>query len=172
LGEARATPEAQRKRADDAEKSIADARKHSQVTSVTQTDINRERAIRQQAESNAATTSARARQAEMQLAKANEQVLQTEKQLAEANGRIAKLSKEVSALHSQLHRKTDKPCEACPDLIIIAPGKFVMGSPDAEPGRHGSEGPQLTSTNACGEARKWQRAGVWGVAPDEIFYGL
>ena len=35
-----------------------------------------------------------------------------------------------------------KECSACPVMTVIAPGKFMMGSPNTELGRAGSEGPQ------------------------------
>jgi formylglycine-generating enzyme required for sulfatase activity/uncharacterized caspase-like protein len=33
-------------------------------------------------------------------------------------------------------------CPTCPDMIVVPNGRFIMGSPDAELGRSGSEGPQ------------------------------
>jgi formylglycine-generating enzyme required for sulfatase activity len=34
-----------------------------------------------------------------------------------------------------------KDCESCPDMVIVAPGEFLMGSPESEPGRRSTEGP-------------------------------
>lgn len=37
-----------------------------------------------------------------------------------------------------------KDCEACPELVVLPQGSFVMGSPDSEPERDTDEGPQRT----------------------------
>lgn len=37
-----------------------------------------------------------------------------------------------------------KDCEDCPELIVVPAGRFTMGSPDAEPDRKSTEGPQRT----------------------------
>ena len=34
-----------------------------------------------------------------------------------------------------------KDCPACPEMVVLPPGTFVMGSPDSEPGRRSNEGP-------------------------------
>lgn len=39
--------------------------------------------------------------------------------------------------------KTFRDCDSCPEMARIPGGEFVMGSPDAEPGRNAYEGPQL-----------------------------
>jgi len=36
---------------------------------------------------------------------------------------------------------TFKDCDSCPKMVVVGAGKFVMGSPDDEPGRRVSEGP-------------------------------
>lgn len=44
---------------------------------------------------------------------------------------------------------TFRECVAnCPQMIVIPPGKFIMGSPDKEPGRAANEGPQHPVTIA------------------------
>jgi formylglycine-generating enzyme required for sulfatase activity len=35
-----------------------------------------------------------------------------------------------------------KDCGDCPEMIVVPPGKFMMGAPKAEPGRSDAEGPQ------------------------------
>ncbi len=35
-----------------------------------------------------------------------------------------------------------RDCDVCPEMIMIPPGSFMMGSPQSEPGRGGDEGPQ------------------------------
>ena len=41
-----------------------------------------------------------------------------------------------------------KECASCPVMIVIAAGKFIMGSPESEPDRTASEGPQHEVTIA------------------------
>jgi formylglycine-generating enzyme required for sulfatase activity/class 3 adenylate cyclase len=38
--------------------------------------------------------------------------------------------------------QTLRDCEACPELIVIPEGSFTMGSPESEPDRFATEGPQ------------------------------
>lgn len=35
-----------------------------------------------------------------------------------------------------------RDCERCPEMVVVPPGAFTMGSSGEEPGRHPSEGPQ------------------------------
>lgn len=35
-----------------------------------------------------------------------------------------------------------RDCEACPKMVVVPPGSFVMGSPEWEEGRYGDEGPR------------------------------
>jgi formylglycine-generating enzyme required for sulfatase activity len=35
-----------------------------------------------------------------------------------------------------------RDCETCPEMVVVPSGEFVMGSPDTEPGRAATEGPQ------------------------------
>lgn len=37
-------------------------------------------------------------------------------------------------------------CANCPEMVVIPPGRFVMGSPATEPGRYDDEGPQRDVT--------------------------
>ena len=36
-----------------------------------------------------------------------------------------------------------RDCEVCPEMVVVPPGSFMMGSPASEEGRWGDEGPQL-----------------------------
>ena len=40
--------------------------------------------------------------------------------------------------------ETFRDCEVCPEMVVIPPGEFVMGSPESETGRYDNEGPQHT----------------------------
>ena len=35
-----------------------------------------------------------------------------------------------------------RECDTCPEMVVIPPGEFVMGSPESEEGRNSNEGPQ------------------------------
>lgn len=37
---------------------------------------------------------------------------------------------------------TFRDCDDCPEMVVLPPGEYVMGSPDEEPGRSSSEGPR------------------------------
>jgi formylglycine-generating enzyme required for sulfatase activity len=39
-----------------------------------------------------------------------------------------------------------RDCAECPEMVVVPPGSFVMGSPETEPGRDPEEGPQRTVT--------------------------
>jgi formylglycine-generating enzyme required for sulfatase activity len=39
-------------------------------------------------------------------------------------------------------KDTFKECDACPEMVVVPPGSFMMGSPGSEMGRYGDEGPQ------------------------------
>lgn len=41
-----------------------------------------------------------------------------------------------------------RDCPDCPEMVVIPPGSFVMGSPDSETGRDKDEGPQHSVTIA------------------------
>ena len=57
------------------------------------------------------------------------------------------------------------------EFVFIAPGKFLMGSPDSESGRHSDEGPQHEVTISRGfylgkyEVMQGQWQAVMGTAP-------
>ena len=40
--------------------------------------------------------------------------------------------------------KRIKECADCPSMVVVPGGRFVIGSPDSEPGRHKNEGPRRT----------------------------
>jgi formylglycine-generating enzyme required for sulfatase activity len=40
--------------------------------------------------------------------------------------------------------RTLRDCAACPDLVVLPAGEFMMGSPESERGRNRDEGPQRT----------------------------
>ena len=39
-----------------------------------------------------------------------------------------------------------RDCPNCPEMVVVPPGSFVMGSPETEPGRDPEEGPQRAVT--------------------------
>jgi formylglycine-generating enzyme required for sulfatase activity len=39
-----------------------------------------------------------------------------------------------------------RDCPACPEMVVVPAGEFMMGSPDSERGRSSNEGPQRTVT--------------------------
>jgi formylglycine-generating enzyme required for sulfatase activity len=41
-----------------------------------------------------------------------------------------------------------RECDACPEMVVVPPGSFLMGSPAGEKGRYGDEGPQHPVTIA------------------------
>ena len=43
-----------------------------------------------------------------------------------------------------VYPETFKDCDVCPEMVVIPPGEFVMGSPEDEEGRDEDEGPQHT----------------------------
>lgn len=53
-----------------------------------------------------------------------------------------------SSRHSAGAGRIFRDCSDCPALRIVPAGSFVMGSPDAEPGRQAAEGPQHRVTIA------------------------
>ena len=49
----------------------------------------------------------------------------------------------VLAVHAETAdrvAKTFRDCEICPEMVIIPPGKFIMGSPETEKDRDADEG--------------------------------
>lgn len=61
----------------------------------------------------------------------------TKKKAAEPNAAVATEKANSSAAGALL-----KDCEDCPELVVVPAGSFTMGSPDSEPGRKDTEGPQ------------------------------
>ena len=47
-----------------------------------------------------------------------------------------------SPLAAQTPGRIFRDCEVCPEMVVVPPGSFMMGSPDAEAGRDSDEGPQ------------------------------
>ena len=39
-----------------------------------------------------------------------------------------------------------RDCEACPEMVVVPPGRFIVGSPTTEEGRDASEGPRREVT--------------------------
>ena len=46
------------------------------------------------------------------------------------------------ALVSSAHAASMRDCSSCPEMLVIPPGNFIMGSPQSETGRADDEGPQ------------------------------
>jgi formylglycine-generating enzyme required for sulfatase activity len=49
-----------------------------------------------------------------------------------------------------------KECDICPEMVVVPTGRFTMGSPDGEKGRHASEGPQRDIAVAALAVGKFQ----------------
>ena len=47
-----------------------------------------------------------------------------------------------SLLSAQAVGRTFRDCDVCPEMMVVPPGSFLMGSPDSETGRWRNEGPQ------------------------------
>ena len=54
----------------------------------------------------------------------------------------------ATAVHAQIPGTVLRDCATCPEMVVIPPGNFLMGSPDDEPGRELNEGPQHAVTIA------------------------
>ena len=48
----------------------------------------------------------------------------------------------ASSLAAQGPGRIIRDCDVCPEMVVVPPGSFMMGSPDSEWGRLSSEGPQ------------------------------
>jgi formylglycine-generating enzyme required for sulfatase activity len=48
----------------------------------------------------------------------------------------------LAAVCAAAGSQTFKDCDACPEMVLVPAGTFVMGSPDTEPGHNGDEAPQ------------------------------
>ena len=129
-----------------------------------QREAQQERARREQAERNAAEANERARLAKEELDEANKRIAQLVGQIAKlqaqrppsapvASAPVAPVAAAVTpappappaatAATPISRGQIDKPCADCPELVIIAPGNFVMGSPASEKG-YADEQPQRT----------------------------
>ena len=47
-----------------------------------------------------------------------------------------------SPLAAQAVGEVFRDCDVCPEMVVVPPGSFMMGSPDSEEGRSPREGPQ------------------------------
>ncbi|MCL4315413.1 MAG: formylglycine-generating enzyme family protein [Gammaproteobacteria bacterium] len=54
----------------------------------------------------------------------------------------------VSEAFAQRVGTVFKDCDACPEMVVIPAGSFMIGSPASEPGRDSDEGPQHLVTIA------------------------
>ncbi len=64
------------------------------------------------------------------------------------------LAREPAAGPDEQREKTFRDCPDCPEMVVIPPGQFIMGSPLNEEGRNDDEGPQrevLVSSFALGK---------------------
>jgi formylglycine-generating enzyme required for sulfatase activity len=57
-------------------------------------------------------------------------------------GDAAKPPESAGAMAAQVPRPTFRDCAACPEMVELPAGEFMMGSPDHEPGRTQAEGPR------------------------------
>ena len=57
--------------------------------------------------------------------------------------------------------KSFRDCKGCPEMVTIPAGSFVMGTPETEPGRTSTEGPQKTLAIAS------FAAGIFDITKDE-----
>ena len=48
----------------------------------------------------------------------------------------------ASSLAAQGPGRIIRDCDVCPEMVVVPPGSFMMGSPDSEAGRLSREGPQ------------------------------
>ena len=55
---------------------------------------------------------------------------------------IAGMLTSTRASVAQVVGEVFRDCEVCPEMVVAAPGIFLMGSPDTEAGRDDDEGPQ------------------------------
>ena len=88
-------------------------------------------------------------------------------------GQLAKLNPEhprLSELREKIEKEEKKPgrrfrdCDGrwCPELVVVAPGEYRMGSPSGEAGRDDDEGPVHRV-----EIGEWLAVGVYEVTFEE-----
>ena len=61
---------------------------------------------------------------------------------AVAHARVLVSIADVQATAPQSVLQTFRDCSACPNMVVVPPGSFLMGSPPDEAGRYDDEGPQ------------------------------
>ncbi len=65
---------------------------------------------------------------------------------------VREWANQMNPAASQQHPQSFRDCEGCPDMVMVPPGRFMMGSPETEPGQFYDssggrrEAPQLTVT--------------------------
>ena len=52
----------------------------------------------------------------------------------------------AAPLDAQAVGQVFRDCDVCPEMVVVPPGSFLMGSPDSEAGRWANEGPQRRVT--------------------------
>ena len=65
---------------------------------------------------------------------------------------VREWANQMNPAASQQHPQSFRDCEGCPEMVMVPPGRFMMGSPETEPGQAQDtpgfrrEAPQLTVT--------------------------
>jgi formylglycine-generating enzyme required for sulfatase activity len=75
--------------------------------------------------------------------------------LLELSGNVASAPSAAADAVSGSRGKELKDCAECPTVVVLPPGRFLMGSPNTEVGRYGDEGPvrQIAITRPLGVAK-------------------
>jgi formylglycine-generating enzyme required for sulfatase activity len=88
--------------------------------------------------------------------------------ISTADPATASARTEANASVPALAGKTIKDCDTCPEMVVIPPGKFIMGSPAGEAGRSEDEGPTriVTISRAFALGRTQVTQGQWKAVMD------